>query len=968
MLLDKELIVITDIGSTTTKALLLENGHSVPELIALANAPTSVEAPQNDVRHGIVTAARELENLSGKTLLLSSEGQELNWAENVAFFSTSSAGGGLQILVIGLTLYDSASSAKRGAYGAGGVILDTFAIDDKRQAMEQMLAMRNLHPDMILLCGGTDGGAISGVLRMAEIVRIANPSPKFDLHGKIPAIYAGNKNAAPIIQKLISKEFDLHILPNLRPSPERENLRPTQETIQKLFMENVMEHAPGYANVKPRVSAPIIPTPMGVQNALALLAQNEKRNIFAFDIGGATTDVFSIIDGHFQRTVSANMGMSYSAWNILKECGAESLLRWLPPEIDEKTLRNYVANKCLHPTSTPKREAEYRIEHALAREALSVAIRQHREMHYNTAKIGYLDILKQGEIEKFQMQFEFQREDKKHRFAESEIDVIIGAGGVFTSAQNRTQSLMMLIDAIRPKGVTEIWTDRNFISPHLGIFGKSAPEKAHSLLESNCFEKIGLHIAPVFSPRQKKNLFSLTVETASNNDTYQLKAGQFILLPEGEKTLSFKLSSRCSIPTKLDLNELKTTLPVVIDLRTEPLSHQPEIEKTIGLYPGVDKTGAQPDDQKLLPALVLGSWTKKIELSYLGDTNPKVGDEVAPDDIVAVNRFNPPRLYIIDGFSRVADITPAQIQESLQIGVGDSLESDQVYAVLPAEVKLPRYGSNSLRSPVRGKIEFIDPDVGIMVASEIQDYSSKPVKIDYAQGLGIPPKIAKRYLSKRLGDFVYRDDVLAKRVERGAQGEPPVFIKSPSTGTVTEIDTEKGIMTVAYIHSPLLFHAHVHGTVTEVNPGRSVEIQYQSLRLEGRIAFGKECHGSLVLLENEAAIGNSDIQGKIVALTFPPTGKTLELLAKERVVGMACFEMDASELTTWLEFEPGVINTGNEALPFGILVLNGFGQRAMPPELASTLKQHNFCYLNPHTRIRAGVVRPFLSFPPQPGS
>ncbi len=266
MRLDKDYIVITDIGSTTTKALLLDNRQETPVLLGITQAETTVEEPKSDVRHGIKAAVTALQQISGITLLQPAGApEELAWAENTAYFSTSSAGGGLQILVIGLTMFDSASSGKRCAYGAGGVILDTFALDDKRQAAQQMLAMRNLHPDMILLCGGTDGGAISGVLRMAEILRIANPAPKFDLRGKITTLYAGNQDAAPIVKKLISQAFDLHILPNLRPGLEVENLQPTQDLIQKLFMENVMEQAPGYNQVKPAVASPIIPTPLGVQ-------------------------------------------------------------------------------------------------------------------------------------------------------------------------------------------------------------------------------------------------------------------------------------------------------------------------------------------------------------------------------------------------------------------------------------------------------------------------------------------------------------------------------------------------------------------------------------------------------------------------------------------------------------------------------------------------------------------------------
>ncbi|MDZ4183271.1 MAG: glutamate mutase L, partial [Candidatus Cloacimonadaceae bacterium] len=454
-------LVLSDIGSTTTKAILLDNRGKVPKLICLSHAATTVEAPIEDVRFGIFRAVRMLEAEAGMELLLAGAIEpELAFSPEVSYLTTSSAGGGLQILVIGLTLFDSASSAKRAAYGAGGVILDTFAVDDKRQAMEQMLAMRNLHPDMILLCGGTDGGAISGVLRLAEIVRIAAPEPKFDTAGKIPVIYAGNTDAAPLIKKLISNDFDLHIMPNLRPGMEVENLEPTQDMIQQLFMENVMEHAPGYANLLPLVGTAIIPTPAGVQRALELAAGAEERNIFAFDIGGATTDVFSYINTHFHRTVSANLGMSYSALNVLKECGVEKLTRWLPKDISEETLRNYIANKTLDPTSNPTTVNEYRIEHALAREALSMALFQHRQMHYNTAKIGFMDKLKNADYDKYEMIFEYMREEEKYYFAPSDIAVLIGAGGIFAHAQNSAQCALILIDAIKPRGITEIWIDR----------------------------------------------------------------------------------------------------------------------------------------------------------------------------------------------------------------------------------------------------------------------------------------------------------------------------------------------------------------------------------------------------------------------------------------------------------------------------------------------------------------------------
>jgi hypothetical protein len=104
------------------------------------------------------------------------------------------------------------------------------------------------------------------------------------------------------------------------------------------------------------------------------------------------------------------------------------------------------------------------------------------------------------------------------------------------------------------------------------------------------------------------------------------------------------------------------------------------------------------------------------------------------------------------------------------------------------------------------------------------------------------------------------------------------------------------------------------------------------------------------------------VKGRIQALTFPPDRHMLKTLADKGARGVVCHMMYATELTAWLDFEPGVINTGNEDLPLAVLILRGFGSQPLPPDLLQVLSPHKFAWLNPHTRIRAGVVRPFLCF------
>ncbi len=955
-------VIITDIGSTTTKAILLNNREKIPKLAGMYHSPTTVEKPVSDVRFGVYHAIEGLERQSGIQLMArDSQAPVLTLSADVTYLTTSSAGGGLQILVIGLTLFDSASSARRAAYGAGGVILDTFAVDDTRQAMQQMLAMRDLRPDMILLCGGTDGGAVSGVLRLAEIIRIAAPEPKFDTTGKIPVIYAGNREAAPLIEKLISNDFDLHILPNLRPEMRNENLQPTQDMIQQLFMENVMEHAPGYAHLLPVVASSIIPTPMGVQKALSIAAIKESLNLFAFDIGGATTDVFSCVNTHFHRTVSANLGMSFSALNVLKESGIEALLRWLPNDIDEDFLRNYIANKSLDPTDNPRSESDYRIEHAIAREALSMALHQHRQMHYNTVKVGFLDKLSRADRDKFEMVFEYAREEEKYFFAPSDVDVLIGAGGIFAHAANHRQSAIVLIDAIQPKGITEIWIDRHFITPHIGILSTLEQKSAEHLLASDCIERIALHVAPPFSARHKKTVLHVNIENEGKSRQMQIMPNEFHYIGGGTKIIKLEALHGASLGGGLKSKVFNTALPVIIDTRIEPHGHMIRVEQEMDLYPAQHYDASLSRREPVIPDLIAGEWIRRIKLPYRGEINVNVGNMVEPDEIVALNRYNPPRLYILDNLLTYK-LDPEVVARSLQVKVGDLLDFSDVYARIPDDIRLPLHPGHARKqmSTVRGKVEFVNDHSGIVVLSEIQDYAGKPVTLDLSERLGVPPKLAARYLIKEIGDFVYRNELIAKRMEPFRGISRPALVLAPITGTITELDRKTGRVTIAYLHKPMEFKAHVRGKVIEVIPEQELSIRYSGKRMEGKIGFGNACHGLITPIEDQNDVVAGDLKDRIALLAFAPSVEQLKVIASSSATGIICYMLQARHMVDFLGFEPGIINTGYESIPLTLLIMGGFGQKPMPVNLMNTLRSGGNCFIDPRTRIRAGVLRPFI--------
>lgn len=475
-------VIVTDVGSTTTKALLLERSEVGWRLAGRGESPTTVEAPDEDVVVGVTRSIRHLENETGRRLL--DDSGDAPRALTDAYLSTSSAGGGLQMVVCGNVGKVSAESAQRAALGGGAVLLDVFSADDDRSLFARMERLRSLRPDMVLLSGGIEQADVTRfMLEMCDFLRAANPRSKFGYQYRLPVIYAGNGKAAHAVEDLLGDKFDVRVVPNLRPDFETENLDPTRTAIHDIFIDHVMAHAPGYARLKEMATSQLMPTPVAVGEILQRLAAERKVNLLCADIGGATTDVFSVIDGHYHRTVSANYGMSYSSGNVLALAGVEQVRRWLPVDLSAGEVSHRVGNKMIYPTTIPATVTDLMVEQALAREALRLSLIDHQAIAKVRARKSALDSSSFGRAERGLVEMD-------------NIGLIIGSGGVLSHAPLRGQAAGILIDAFAPEGVTELAVDSVFMLPHLGILAQEEPKAALELLFGECLVPLGACVAP----------------------------------------------------------------------------------------------------------------------------------------------------------------------------------------------------------------------------------------------------------------------------------------------------------------------------------------------------------------------------------------------------------------------------------------------------------------------------------------
>ena len=314
-----------------------------------------------------------------------------------------------------------------------------------------------------------------------------------------------------------------------------------------------------------------MPTPAAVGVIMETTAKRERINLIGVDIGGATTDVFSVFNGQFNRTVSANLGMSYSISNVLAEAGLGGIMRWVPFAVEEQTLRNRIKNKMIRPTTIPQTLDDLQIEQAIAREALRLALE-----HHKTLATGLKGVQQERTISDI---FE-QRGAGSSLIDMAALDLIVGSGGILSHAPRRVQSMLMMVDAYEPVGCTVLAVDSIFMMPHLGVLSTVHEEAAREVFLRDCMVYLGTCIAPrgQGKPGDACADYSIVFPNGRQREDGSLRAGDLKLIPLGrEERAQIELT-----PTRaFDFGEGKGkpvtrevtggTVGILLDARGRPL-------------------------------------------------------------------------------------------------------------------------------------------------------------------------------------------------------------------------------------------------------------------------------------------------------------------------------------------------------------------------------------------------------------
>ena len=450
-------VLLIDFGSTYTKLTAVD--LDAEEILGTAASYTTI---QTDINDGLQDALAQLEAKTGK----------LDFAE---CYACSSAAGGLRMVTSGLVPELTGEAARLASLGAGAKVVGVYAFQLTEDDLEDIKALK---PDIFLLVGGTDGGNTECILGNARMLA--------QLKGDFPVIIAGNRTAARECQRIL-KDYETYICPNVMPKFGTLQIEATQKQIRELFLNRIVQ-AKGLSKATALLSDIMMPTPSAVLQAMELLSQGceEERGIgdlIAVDVGGATTDVYSIADGmpeHMntvykglpepfaKRTVEGDIGMRYSIQGIVDAAGLDTVSRLSGlPKNRVTELVEYLKN---HTDTVPNGDPELEeLDYALASSAIAEAVTRHAGTMEETYTMMGLTYVQSGKnLTKVKQ-------------------IVVTGGSLIHTKRTEQIAAHALFDPMHPASLrpktADVWVDRSYILAAMGLLSSHYPAAALRIMK-----------------------------------------------------------------------------------------------------------------------------------------------------------------------------------------------------------------------------------------------------------------------------------------------------------------------------------------------------------------------------------------------------------------------------------------------------------------------------------------------------
>src|SRR3990170_327149 len=462
-LLEADTLLAVDVGSVNTRASLFDVVDGRYRLVATGRSASTAGSPLFDVSEGVRAALEQVQTVTGRRLV--DEAESLIMPASAAgggvdvFVATASAGPRAKTLLVGLMPGVSLASARRLAGSAYLDLVGEIGLLDRRRDDERLDLIVRTHPDLVLLVGGTDGGATQSVERLTSILR---PGLSLLPGGEKPRlVYAGNQRLAAMVTERLGTVADVTLAPNLRPSLEAEEIGTVRQRLSEAVQAVRSSRISGLEELRNWSGGQLMNTADGFGRVIRYLSHvyDSGKGVLGIDLGASQTTIAAGFGGDLRLHVRTDLGLGAAVSGVLRHASAADIGRWLPVQVPEPRIRDYVFNKALHPGVIPVQMEELHMEYALAREIMRLALASARQ-DWPPGRDGHSGLRLPP------------------------MEPILASGGVLSRAPRPGYAAMAILDGLQPTGVATLILDPHNLTPAPGVAAGVVPLATVQALDS----------------------------------------------------------------------------------------------------------------------------------------------------------------------------------------------------------------------------------------------------------------------------------------------------------------------------------------------------------------------------------------------------------------------------------------------------------------------------------------------------
>jgi hypothetical protein len=505
-------LLALDVGAANTRAVLFDVIEGEYRFIASGVAPSTAEAPVKDVSEGARNAIQVLQNVLKKKLLDSSNSLILpNQPDGSGVDSlvlTVSAGPAVRTLVVGLLKDVSLESARRLTESTYARIMDTLSLSDQRKPEQRIDSILRIRPDMVVIAGGTDGGASRSVQKLLEPIGLASYLMPEE---KRPAVlFAGNAKLAGEVREMVgSLAPTLHFSHNIRPSLETEDIEPAELELANMLIRIRKKQLKGLDVLDSWAGGHTLPTAYATGRMVRFLSNvyGSQKGLLSVDLGASSAVIAAGFKDKSVLKAYPQFGLGENLPGLLNYTTLEDILRWSTLDVPPSVILDYLHQKAHHPATIAATKEDFVIAQSVAKQALYLAMQAaQKDFPKDVASI-------------------------KPTLAPL-FDPIIAGGAALSDASRPGQSLLLLLDSVQPVGISTVILDQNNLMPMLGAAASQNNILPVHVLESGAFLSVGTVISPVVSAKYGASILKAKVTYENGAEAaMDLKYGFLETLP-----------------------------------------------------------------------------------------------------------------------------------------------------------------------------------------------------------------------------------------------------------------------------------------------------------------------------------------------------------------------------------------------------------------------------------------------------